>query len=207
MLFYKINTTGHIEYVVANIDSVFQTSTDKDSFLDDLMVLQHEVLRYAVDVPGLSIELAMYNLTVSDRKTKIRVPNIINNSFDELTAESDSLDENICFGVEPVQLSKLHICPYIKLRTGEIPMKIELDFLLFTDPDAGNAVIKTLSRWEYEMEGDSIKICLKDYLIINNAISRSHTNLPSSATTIFINRLSSPGLRISLYLYFTIKIN
>ena len=29
MLFYKINITGYIEYVVAKIDSVFQISTDK----------------------------------------------------------------------------------------------------------------------------------------------------------------------------------
>ena len=70
------------------------------------------------------------------------MPNIANKAFDELTAESDSLDENICFGVEPVQISKVHVCPYIKLRTGKIPIKIELDFVFFTDPAADNAVIK-----------------------------------------------------------------
>ena len=141
--------------------------------------------------PGLSVELAIYmdNLTVTDFNTKILLPNTVNHSSDELTSESDSLDKNICFGIEPVQLSKVHVFPYIKLRTGEIPVKIGLDFLLFTDPAAENAVIKKLSRWDCEMEDDPFKICLKDYLIINDAMSRSHTNLRSSAKTIFINRL------------------
>ena len=45
LLFYKTNTTGRIEYVVAKIDSVFQISIDKNNFLDDLMMLQNQWLR------------------------------------------------------------------------------------------------------------------------------------------------------------------
>ena len=187
-MFYKTNVTGYIEYVVSIIHSIFRASFDIDDFLLDLILLQNDVLYYNREVVGFSVELAKYNLTVFDVTAKLLVPNLVDNSFDEFIAELRSFDDTNCFVKEAVPLSKLHVCPYIDLRIGEIPMQSVLDNIYFTDPSSDDIVIKNLTNWEFEGQSESIRICLKDYLIMANAIFRLQPDILSSAETILFNR-------------------
>ena len=188
-LFFKTNDTGYIEYFVAYIVSVFQRPPHIDELLDYVIMMSKSELYFGKDAWRFSVELARYDMTASDQSTKLLVHNSFENSFDELTENYNSSNENICSDKETVQLSKLNTCPHTRLRFGDLSMKIELDFLVFLDHFEDNKIIKMLSKWEYEMEGETIKICFKDYLIISNVISRSHSTRYSSAETIFLNHM------------------
>ena len=187
-LFFKTNDEGYNEYIVVYIEIVFETVKSIDLFLEDVVRLTESDMSFGTDL-NYSAEMALYQLIISDQTAKLLVPNTIENSFDELLEDFTPAEESLCLDKEKIPLSKLFNCPYIKLSFGEIPMTIELDFLLIFDKFADHKIIRKLSRWEYERQEETIKICFKEYIIIKNAIARSgaDTSSPSVPLTLSVS--------------------
>ena len=181
-LFFKTNDEGYNEYVVVFIETFFETTESIDSFLEDVIRLTESDMSFGTDL-NYSAEMALYKVIVSDQTIKLLVQNTEGSSFDELIEDFTPVEESLCLHKERISLNKLFNCPYIKLSLGEIPMRIELDFLLILDKFA-NTIIKKLSRWQYERQDDTIKICFKDYIIIKNAMATSQTYTTSSSDSL-----------------------
>ena len=180
-LFFKTNDEGYNEYVVVYIETVFETVESINLFLEDVIRLTKDDMSFGTDLWNYFAEMAQYELIITDQTAKLLIPNTDDSSFDELIENFTPAEENLCLDKEKIPLSKLFNCPYIKLSLGEIPMRIELDFLLILDKFANNKIIMKLSRWEYEKQDDTIKICFKDFIIMKNAMARSRANTNSSS--------------------------
>ena len=177
--FYKASKTGHLDYVVVYINTVFQSRDDKNEFLEQLMSTKMLDVAYIWEtehVIAFSVELAVYNLTMSDQTTKVLIPSGDKISVDELTLDEDNPNASVCRNKEIVQLNQLHWCPYIKLDVHQVSVKIKMGYLRFFNIFADN-IIKVLSEWEYELHDDVIYICFDDYLDIYRIMKVGNSNL------------------------------
>ena len=124
-------------------------------------------------------ELALYNITMTTDGAEIEVPYLSDESIDtkahkleSYTRYKENHDVN-CSLDETEFISKLHMCPYIKVLLDELEFNIENGYLFVR----GNYLpeketVKPLSPWEFEVYDGHIFICLHDYFEIYKRIAR-----------------------------------
>ena len=186
-IYFKTDKTGFIEYFVVYRVQDIRTSSDKNAFLDDILARPIVDLNYREEFyMAFEVEPTIYNITVSNGVANIKVPLVLNGTFatkvDRLVSELRYVpnESHICPVEQTVKLTKVHRCPYIKLRTDEIVYDIQNGFLFIL---GGNSLekkpVKVLPQWNYEMHESVVYICLEDYLDINNDMILSETLLPN----------------------------
>ena len=67
---------------------------------------------------------------------------------------------------ETVLFTKIQVCPFVEIGVNELSTKYDNDFLVIED----TVPQKILSRWEYEMHIDKIRVCLEDFQSIYNQL-------------------------------------
>ena len=66
-----------------------------------------------------------------------------------------------CLDTEAIiAMHKIQVCPYIQIRTDELSMNFKKEFLILNTYN----FTSTFSQFEYELQNDTINICLSDFL-------------------------------------------
>ena len=181
--FYHLGDNSRLEYVVVYVAFDFTDILKSDQILTSLFQMPDvEVLFHEIDVI-FSLELTVYNMTLSDQEAKLLVP-IGLNSFDTLhSSYRPDASRFSCSQKETVLINKLHFCPYIALGVDEIPHLsiIGNDLVSFVEAANDNQPLKLLTRWDYEIQDNKLYICLEDYFDIYQVIYTTKGDLKNES--------------------------
>ena len=180
-VFFQTNKKGFIDYVVAYIIIEFNTRVEKSGVLDDIVQRPRVLLNcFRESVFEFDLEPALYNMTIVNGRREIQVHTSISGvQFDRLVSGYKyvpSYSHN-CSNEQTVLMTKLHACPFIKLRADEIEYDVRNGFLLLGMELTEKPPIKVLSTWEYEINENFIFICLEDFFDLQTGLVLSETVL------------------------------
>ena len=174
-LVFSSNNGVYLEYVVVYTLIELAGASDKNRLIEAFM-MKHKTnitLFYRPeDEVIFFFELSGYNMTRNSRIATVSVLREPGVSVKELSIAVPEPQTDTCIGKEKLTLHKLATCPYIVLNTDELPMKMKNEFLIFTDPMSQGTDLQILSKWDYRIEGDTIHICLEDYIPIYAKMSK-----------------------------------
>ena len=180
LYFISSNNDRQIEFVVFYILIQFEKNTNRFTyvtFIDRLMSIQKSSVVFQTYGITFNVELSQYNYTFTNESVAVCVPNQFGRCKKELRTHYDG--NFLCSLEETSMINKLYVCPFIQIHIDDFPCKIENDFLIFAEDAAFKQIIKVLSRWEYEIRGETIDICLKDFedVYLNMPMSKSKTGV------------------------------
>ena len=183
LYFVSINNDLQIEFFVFYILVQFEKDTTRFTyvnFIDRLMRIQNTSVVFQTYGVKFNVEVAQYNYTVTNESVAVCVPNQFDRCKKELRTHYNG--NFLCSVEETSMINKLYVCPFIQIHIDDFPCKIENDFLIFAVDAAFNQTIKVLSRWEYEIRGETIDICLSDFedIYLNMPISKSKTGVSAT---------------------------
>lgn len=141
------------------------------NYIDTLMSLYSSNITVfdTSDTPiDVGLEGALYNITVYNKQTILFVPVLSSSTVTTLETTSDELFRNPCYSKERTNINRLFICPFIILRTDELAMEVENEFLFIAHGETPNKTLKIFSKWEYEIHGNQIYICLEEFMELYN---------------------------------------
>ena len=191
VLIYQTNQVDEVNYAIVRIVTKFESIYKLNEFLDLIVPLSEIRLDSGVEIhASFYLQFEMLDLSVFGfgHGEKHKKSNHTADQTPDLKG-----NDGECFYNTTIQIQKKHVCPFIKLRIGELPMKFEGSFLIVED--YSNIPLKRFSRWEYKAEGAHVLICLKDFLEVyqlihvpawNPVFSLSNTNRPMIATILFL---------------------
>ena len=137
--------------------------------------LHHSYIRTGDSV--YATELAVYNTTneINSNILVYREYNTPGELFGAATmlsatmlsnTDEDALQDDLCSKDNYVLFSKLHVCPYIQIDIKDIAVNIINGFLVLEEEYNS----KVLSPWEFNRQGDTLSICLRDYQSMYGAL-------------------------------------
>ena len=181
-VFFQTDENAFIDYVVVYFIAEFDTHYEKSDILGDIVQYSHVRLYYVGKsrFEEFYREPALYNMTVVNGRREIQVPASISGvQFDKLVSEYKYVpsDSHNCSDGQTVPMTKLHACPFIKLRADAIEYDIRNGFLLLGMELTEKPPIKVLSMWEYEIHENFIFICLEDFFDLQTGLVLSKTVL------------------------------
>ena len=164
VLIYQTNQVDEVNYAIVRIVTKFESLYKLNEFLDSIVPLSEIRLDSGVEIhASFYLQFEMLDLSIFGRGEKHKKSNHTAYQFPDLKG-----NDGECFYNTTIQIQKIHVCPFIKLRIGELPMKFEGGFLIMKD--YSNIPLKRFSRWEYKVEGAHVLICLKDFLEVYQLI-------------------------------------
>ena len=178
--FYK-NSTYSDHLKVLTVDYlVIRLEMDYSAFaMLDYYLQTHENSFVTVETLSVLIqmfvEFAVYNFTI-EPEINIFVPHRQGTVVDILSPfyqyPEDAM-ENLCNGMQMVEINKLHIHPFVRVGLSEFESEIENSFLIM---HVRNEEF-VFSNWQYEHHDEDLLICLDDFLTMYNALlSRPKAN-------------------------------
>ena len=204
ILFFKTDKSDLIEYAVVYFVKQFKTSGDKREYLDRIvarpileMEFKNEMFR------RYTIQPALYNITITSEIANISIP-IISDEFldvniDKLASDTRFTGTDICPQEETVAINKLHVCPYIKLRTDETVFDVQNGYLFIRGRNAlGQEPARLFPQWEYDFDDGYISLCLQDYLDIYHDMARPNNLVSKSNSAKTMSNLSAAWFCILL---------
>ena len=203
-VFFQTDKNDFIDYVVAYITIEFDTRVEKSGVLDDIVQKPRVRLNcFAKEsqFEEFDLEPALYNMTVVNGRREIQVPVSISDvPFDKLVSEYKYVPiySHNCSDEQTLPMTKLHACPFIKLRADEIEYDVRNGFLLLGMELTEKPPIKVLSMWEYEINENFIFICLEDFFDLQTGLVFSETVLSDKGSVLPCYLWSIGGL---LYVY------
>ena len=211
--FYQTDFDENIEHVISYILVKFHKNISRllyDDFFENLLSLKNHNVSIidsvnTQDNNRLLIDMKQYNITFSDGKATIKVPNQADASFDELTVSYWPPYYNDCLEQEVLLIKKVYICPFLELHIDEYPTRIENTFLYFDMNRTSKESFKVLESWQFEIYGDQIYICLEDFLDVYEAIVKWNSKLHSSTVTM-LHSSQNLFLMFTIFLYTTMQL-
>ena len=183
LYFISSNNDRRIEFIVYYMLVQFEKNTMRFyymDFIDGLMNIQNNSVVFQTFGIKFNIEVAQYNYTFSNGSVAVCVPNQFDMCKKELRTHYNG--NFLCSVEETSMINKLYVCPFIQIHIDDFPCKIENDLLIFTVDAAFNQTIKVLSRWEYEIRGEAINICLRDFedIYLKMPMAKSKTGVSAT---------------------------
>ena len=158
-----------LEYLVVEILLKIRNTTTGDA-RDDLVNLFDESTIQVGETVYAS-KLGFYS-KIGDVEPSLYVADHYNKPADILRPvnmnriQSGTQNELTCTQNDTLSFNKVQVCAFVQISVNELSMRIIHDFLLIEE--AMNK--KTFSKWEYERDGDSINICLRDFQSIYGSL-------------------------------------
>ena len=180
LYFRKLDHFSHIDYLV--IYAVFGFSSHSEKVYKVKRLIEKKYFTFIpLQVESLSfdlkLELSVYNLNFSDFNfpdvaAELHVTTDFRTSFDTLTEtfDSSSVRSAMCSANEKIALTRLHLCPFVKIPVRALSMKITNGFLCVYEDSDSSKIVKVLPKWDYDINDNNILMCLDDYLDLYNAI-------------------------------------
>ena len=171
-LFAATDTHRAIVYLVVHI--MFNTNAESKigSTFESLLLLDKITVTINLldeEKATVKLEINVYNITDEDEETVVYVPNEINGTVDKLRPlyiHRSAVAK--CSKTETIPYSRLHACPYIVLELSEISVSTNNDLLYINDGNIGENII--LKKWEYEIHGPNLHICLDAFRKVYNHV-------------------------------------
>ena len=180
--FLQEDHLGFIEHIVVYVVFVFHRSSEKMRAVDSL--IEKVSFKYQSSIEGMDIsvefelEKAAYNLSFSDLSlpyttAELRVTTGLQSGFKVLKRRFISSDvfPADCSPNQTIALTRLHRCSFVSIPLNALTIENKNGFLRVFDDRAHSKILKVLPKWEYDMKGSTVFMCLNDYLDINNALS------------------------------------
>ena len=190
LFFYNMSDLDQVDFLIVYLTATLTRDETLHNnlylFLDSVMQLDKDnITAFGRDFKAtFSVELASYNITVFENEVmKIFIPNSRDfTSFDTLESDLGDLTNDTCLKEGTSILNKLYVCPFIGIGKNEISSGIENGVLSLRKGDAN----KIFTQWEYEVEEDTIYICLDDFRELYNSMKSSNF-IDKVITDVFIS--------------------
>ena len=168
ILYYKLkHQDDFVDFFIIQLIIHFDNSDGNDIFHHIVSKIHNHVFYVFLREPPIKFfaNCVSYNSSGNETHLLISVPRQNSASFDQLSSvyTKQTRPNDTCQSKKLLTFKRLHICPYVTLSFTEFAMKIENALLVITDSFAENI---TVSNWEFEEQGHSVSICLRDYLYI-----------------------------------------
>ena len=131
-----------------------------------LQNIHQKMLRMVLGQKQFFFEFAMYNEPLDDTDKSIMYVSQSNSDtpakMELIRSRKFSRDEDIdyCNNFPISLMHKMHVCPFIEIRTDEFLMDLEKDYLVLKSRD----LMTKFSPFEYQLQNDTVQLCLSDYL-------------------------------------------
>ena len=164
-----------VVYIPINV-----TGCESDVYIDKLLSLYSDNITVKDSIHGsfsFGLEAAVFNVTHTWNRAYLFVPNMFDSTITVLETLLYWEIKRPCDLTELTPINKLFYCPFVVLGADEIFITVENEFLFFVNVETPNQTLKTLSRWEYEIHGDQISICLEDFIELYSIMIESKSVL------------------------------
>ena len=170
-----------IEHIVVYVVFVFRRSSEKMRAVDSLIEKVSFTYKSPLEMVDISVEFelekAAYNLSFSYLSlpyttAELRVTTGLQSGFEILKRRFNSSDvfPAECSANQTIALTRLHRCPFVGIPLNAFPIEIVYDSLRVYDSTTHSEILKVLPKWEYDMKGNIVFICLNDFLDMYNAL-------------------------------------
>ena len=168
-------TQPYVDYFIIKlllIDPIYP-----NDMLEKLLLNVHQkTLRLAAGQERLFFELATYYENFNDAgKRIIHVPLSNNHTSTTLgwfsSIEFSKNNVKYCNNFPLSSMHKTHVCPYVQLKSDEFVMDFSDEFLVLKSDD----MTSKFSPFEYQLQNDSVFICLSDFLPFYHSLSTPET--------------------------------
>ena len=169
IIFYDANYFERVRYFVVFILTFMDTGCynyiDKFMSLHSSNITVFDISDTPVDI---GLEAAVYNIKLYNKQTTIFIPVLSSMTVTTLETTGGESFGNPCYSKELNDINRLFICPFIILSSDELAVEVKNDFLFIADDETPNKTLKTFSKWEYEIHGKQIYICLEEFMELYN---------------------------------------
>ena len=167
LLVSQTNEIDNIVFIIIRIVAQFETLDIMYEFFDAIVYMEEILIRPALEIYSrFSLELEALDIPFFERggifEDKPSGP------FERLRGQ-DPNDYSLCHSNTTIQINKITLCPFMKLRLDEMPMSFNVDDLVMKD--IAGTTLKHFTRWEHKIENDYVLICLDDYFQIYHLIT------------------------------------
>ena len=174
LLVSQTNEIDNIVFIIIRIVAQFETLDMMYEFLDAIVYMEEILIRPALEIYSrFSLELEALNIPFFEHGGIFE--DNPSGPLERLRGQ-DPNDYSPCHSNTTIQINKITLCPFIKLRLDEMPMSFDGDDLVMKDFD--NTTLKQFTRWEHKIENDHVLICLEDYFQFYHLIT------PTKATSV-----------------------
>ena len=174
LAFYKVDINRFIDYIIIYIEVAFKNNAKKDSYLQSILDMHNLVSSYYGEHDiSFDATVDQYNMYLHDGYASVFVPNESNTTHEQLTTEQIYPDEYTCPEIGITALNKLYTCPIINFDVNQFSVRIGGNSLVFY---VEGLLVASLSKWEYDIHGDIVSLCLEDFLIIHAEMQPDETS-------------------------------
>ena len=166
----ELNASDMFDYIVAYI--VVKTKID---VIQSFIKLDKTNLTAHTNSSGkfyiFHVNLGLYDIEHTDDDSFISLFDEWNFSYHILPHLYEIQGENTtCETGQKTVLNRLTLCPYVGIDIAEINVTINGDIVIINAGWANTTDDVKLTRWEYELHGDKIHLCLDTFIDIYNKV-------------------------------------
>ena len=196
-LYAKTDDQDIIAYLVVYMLVNTASETVIGSTLDMLLRLDTNIVTinlFFEHKPRFALQISVYTITGDDKETVVYIHNETNNKDDMLSRVYEKRSNvSKCSKDETVPFSRLHVCPYVVLEVSEMSKSTMEDILHLDEEYLIGKPSSRLIRWEYEIQGTDMRVCLETYMKVYDYM------LPSVRQAFKPNQ-NNVGVKQSFYL-------
>ena len=162
---YARDFNAYVEYAIVILIIPFDIDMHYDVYYDlfDRLInfgKDHVSLKFPTFQKHWFLTVAQYNYSVNNTMASVFVPDKTDGHVKELhtsySYETDYCSEKI------ITINKLNACPFLHIPVDELSVEIEDDLLIVGANGTTNHT-RVFSKWEYELHGEIIYMCLEDF--------------------------------------------